>query len=195
MGKIFLIMGKSASGKDTIYKLLLEEFQNELHTIVGYTTRPIREGEVDGVEYYFVNEGQVGELEKSGKIMELREYQTVMGPWKYFTADDDQIDLSENNYLVIGTLESYQSMVDYLGADKMVPIYITLDDGERLERAIKREKMQNKPNYAEVCRRFLADDEDFSQENLSKAGVNKYFYNQVITETIHEIVEYMRSFM
>lgn len=195
MGKIFVIMGKSASGKDTVYKMLLERFQQELHTIVGYTTRPIREGEVDGVEYYFVNETQVEKLEKLGKIMEIREYQTIMGPWKYFTADDDQIDLSKNNYLVIGTLQSYQSMVDYLGKDALVPIYITLDDGERLERAIKREKKQAKPNYAEVCRRFLADDEDFSEKNLLEAGIMQRFYNQTIEETVEEIAIYMCNLM
>lgn len=195
MGKIFLIMGKSASGKDTIYKMLLEKFQTKLHTIVGYTTRPIREGETEGIEYHFVTEQEVLKLQEMGKIMELREYQTVMGPWKYFTADDDQIDLERNNYLVIGTLQSYQSMVKYLGLDVMIPIYVTLEDGERLERAIKRERMQIKPNYAEICRRFLADDDDFSEEKLEEAKINKYFYNQTIDETVEEIADYMSNLM
>ena len=55
MGKIYYVMGKSSSGKDTIYKKLLE-IHPEFHTIVPYTTRPIREGEHNGVEYHFVNE-------------------------------------------------------------------------------------------------------------------------------------------
>ena len=50
MGKIFYIMGKSASGKDTIYKELIEKMP-KFHSIVPYTTRPMREGEKDGVEY------------------------------------------------------------------------------------------------------------------------------------------------
>jgi len=52
MGKIFYLMGKSSSGKDTIFK----ELQGEVATIVPYTTRPIREGERDGVEYHFTDE-------------------------------------------------------------------------------------------------------------------------------------------
>ena len=55
MGKIFYIMGKSASGKDTIYKELIEKMP-KFHSIVPYTTRPMREGEKDGVEYFFVDQ-------------------------------------------------------------------------------------------------------------------------------------------
>ena len=115
-------MGKSASGKDTIYKELKEAIP-ELKTIVIYTTRPIREGEQDGVEYHFVNEERLKELQKENKVIELRAYNTVHGVWKYFTADDGQFD-ADDNYLAIGTLESYKGMRDYLGDDKLVPIYI-----------------------------------------------------------------------
>ena len=60
-----------------------------------YTTRPIRENETDGVEYHFVTEEKLEELEKAGKVIELRVYDTVQGIWKYFTADDGKMDLSE----------------------------------------------------------------------------------------------------
>ena len=56
MGKIFYLMGKSSSGKDTMFKKLIEDKTLGLKTIVGYTTRPMREGECDGVEYFFVDE-------------------------------------------------------------------------------------------------------------------------------------------
>ena len=61
MGKIFYLMGKSASGKDTIYKEVRERLP-ELKTIVIYTTRPIRQGERDGVEYHFVDEKRLHDL-------------------------------------------------------------------------------------------------------------------------------------
>ena len=54
MGKIFYMMGKSSSGKDTVYKEIRKELP-ELKTLTLYTTRPMREGEKDGVEYYFVS--------------------------------------------------------------------------------------------------------------------------------------------
>ena len=60
----------------------------------------------------------------------------------------------------------------------MQPIYIEVDDGERLQRALDRERSQDTPQYAEMCRRFLADSADFSEENVARAGIRKRFYNQ-----------------
>ena len=56
MGKIFLLMGKSTSGKDTIYKSLISDKNLNLKKVVLYTTRPMRDGECDGVQYFFKNE-------------------------------------------------------------------------------------------------------------------------------------------
>ena len=120
MSKIFYFMGKSASGKDTIFKQIKERMPN-LKTIVIYTTRPIREGEQEGVEYYFVDEKRLAELEAQGKVIELRAYNTVHGVWKYFTVDDGQFD-GDENYIAIGTLESYAKMLAYMGTDSLVPI-------------------------------------------------------------------------
>ena len=98
-----------------------------------------------------------------GKIIEYRSYETVHGKWTYFTGDDEQLDLKHWNYLGIGTLESYKKLKDYFGQDKICPIYIEVEDGERLSRALIREGKQKIPQYAEMCRRFLADCEDFSE--------------------------------
>lgn len=193
MGKIFCLMGKSSSGKDTIYKKLLELNTLPLHTIVPCTTRPIRDGETHGVEYYFYTEEELDRLLQAGKIIELRSYDTVHGIWKYFTADDHQIDLTRNDYLIIGTLASYVKMQEYFGADKMVPIYIYVDDGLRLQRALDRERAQEKPRYAEMCRRFLADEKDFSEEKLNDAGIRKRFENQELSETTAEITAFIQE--
>ena len=193
MGKIFYIMGKSSSGKDTIYQKLLAQKQNTLHMIVMYTTRPIRDGEKNGVEYFFVNEAQAEQMEKEGKIIELRSYRTVLGIWKYFTARDEQIDLEHQDYLMIGTLQSYRKMVQCFGEEQIVPILIELDDGIRLQRALDREKMQKHPNYQELCRRYLADDEDFSEEKLKEAGVGKRFYNDDLERCLTDIRAYIEK--
>lgn len=192
MGKIFYIMGKSSSGKDTLYKMLLEKFTG-FKTIILYTTRPIREGEVDGVEYHFVNEEETENLKKDGKIIELREYHTVHGIWKYFTVDDGQVDLSCNNYLVIGTLDSYHNVKEYYGEEYLVPLYIEVEDGERLMRALIREQNQDKPKYTELCRRFLADQEDFSEERIKTAGINKRFHNIDSRKCFNQIERYIRE--
>lgn len=193
MGKIFCVMGKSSSGKDTLYQMLKKEL--EFDSIVPYTTRPIREGETNGVEYHFVTEEEVAELEEAGKIIELRAYNTVHGIWKYFTADDAQIDLEHRNYLMIGTVEAYEKLKAYYGEEHLVPIYIEVDDGIRLQRALNREKLQEQPKYAEMCRRFLADEVDFSEEKLAEAGIEKRFVNKTLDETKQELMDYIRSYV
>lgn len=123
----------------------------------------------------------------------MRSYDTVHGKWNYFTAADDQIQLTENSYLVIGTLVSYEKMKEYFGEENIVPVYIEVEDGERLARALERERRQEKPKYAELCRRFLADAEDFSEENLQKQGITKRFYNENAETCSDEIVLYIRE--
>ena len=97
MGKIFYIMGKSASGKDKIYGRLAESSELHLKTLVLYTTRPIRSGEEQGKQYFFVDNRKLDELEKAGKVIERRDYHTVHGIWTYFTADDGQLDLDADS--------------------------------------------------------------------------------------------------
>lgn len=186
MGKICFIMGKSSSGKDTIFKKLYEQLP-QFRSITLYTTRPIREGEKQGDEYHFVDEQTLKELQLAGRVIELREYNTKCGIWKYFTADDGQIELHEHDYLTIGTLQSYQEMCTYFGKQNLVPLYIEVEDGLRLERALKREREQQKPKYEELCRRFLADQQDFSEEMLEAAGIRERFSNQEMEKCIYEI--------
>lgn len=192
MGNIYCLMGKSASGKDTIYNRLLAMERLHLRRVVPYTTRPMRSGETDGQTYFFCTEQQVAEFEAAGKIIELRAYHTVYGIWKYFTADDGQICLTESDYLMIGTLEAYEQIRDYFGMDKVCPVYVEVDDGLRLQRALDRERAQDQPKYAEMCRRFLADEEDFSEENLKRAGITKRFQNTDLDQVTQEIAFYMK---
>ena len=145
MPEIAFIMGKSASGKDKIYKNLIEDESLKLNTVILYTTRPMRAGETDGVEYFFVN--------------------------------DETAVNSGNRYLVIGTLEAYDKFCEFYGKQHIMPIYIEVEDGLRLTRAIHREQKQDNPHYEEMCRRFLADSEDFSEENIAKAGITRRFSN------------------
>ena len=188
MGYIFYVMGKSAAGKDTIYKELVRRFP-EYGTVRMYTTRPIRDGEQEGVEYYFTDEARLKKLESQGKVIECRTYDTVFGPWSYFTADDGQIDLKQGNYLMIGTLDSYEKMVNYYGNEVMIPLYIYVDDGTRLQRALDREKTQHTPKYAEMCRRFLADEKDFSKERLAACGIDRGYENNDFNTCIQLILK------
>ena len=194
MSKIYYMMGKSSTGKDTLYKRIFGNEELQLKTVILYTTRPIRDGEKEGVEYFFCDAKKVEEFEAAGKVIERRDYNTIHGIWTYFTVDDGQIDLNSQDYLIIGTLESYHKIRDYYGKETVVPIYIEVEDGERLQRALNREKEQVVPKYEEMCRRFLADSKDFSEENLAKAEIDRRFVNGDLDETEAEIVAYIKSF-
>jgi len=185
-------MGKSSTGKDTIFNMLKESYP-EMRSIILYTTRPIREGEDEGREYFFVGEERLAELEAKNRVIELRAYHTMHGTWKYFTVDDGQVDLDKFSYLVIGTLESYAGMCRYYGADKLLPIYIEVEDGVRLSRALEREKRQVRPKYSEMCRRYLADTTDFSDENLEQCGIVRRFQNHEMDACFQEINLYIKE--
>ena len=192
MGKIYYVMGKSATGKDTVYKQIMETLP-ELKTIVLYTTRPMREGETEGVEYHFCTAEELKGYEAMGKMIESRTYQTVCGPWTYATVDDGRIDLESSDYLVIGTLESYERLRAYFGPEALVPLYVYTDDGTRLERAVAREKLQPNPNYKELCRRYLADEQDFSEGKLRSAGIERCYENDSLAICLEEILREIKG--
>lgn len=192
MNCIFYIMGKSSSGKDTIYnRIRLEE---NLLPVVLYTTRPMRENEENGREYHFVDRACFDKMKSEGKVIEERIYNTIHGEWIYFTSRDS-IDIEKGNCIGIGTLESYVKIKEHFG-EAVVPIYIEVEDGLRLARAVERERLQTNPKYAELCRRFLADSSDFSEEKLKEAGISRRFSNEgKIEECIDEIKMEMRTWI
>lgn len=179
MHRIFYIMGKSATGKDKLYRNLLAYFsENEpiLKPLVLYTTRPMRTGEENGKDYWFVDRTSFLKMKEAGSVIEERTYDTIHGPWTYFTSSAG-IDLTRHSYLGIGTLESFTKLAGYFGRERVVDLYVEVEDGLRLERAVRRERKEAEPKYQELCRRFLSDSQDFSEENLEKAGIERRFSN------------------
>ena len=193
--KIIYIMGKSSAGKDTIYKILKEKI--DVKPYVLYTTRPIRTGEKEGIDYNYLTNEEMEQYfqEKNSKVIESRTYNTVYGPWTYATILDNQF-LSGKNLLMTGTLESYNAILEFFKNKEnieMIPIYIEVEDGIRLERALKREKEQSNPKYVELCRRFIADSQDFSEENINKSGIKKRFQNDSLDNCVNEIIKYLET--
>ena len=103
------------------------------------------------------------------------------------------MNLDASDYLGIGTLESYVKMREYYGEEALCPIYIEVEDGERLARALNRERSQKTPRYEEMCRRFIADQSDFSEENILNAGIEKRFQNINLDDCVKEIANYIKS--
>ena len=190
---IYYLFGKSASGKDTIYKRL-KALHPDWKEVTPYTTRPIREGEREGVEYHFVTDQRMDQFEQAGRIIEERTYQTVYGPWRYATVDDGQIVLrSGQDYLMIGVLQSYVSTRDYFGGKHVFPIYIEVPDEIRRARARAREMKEATPKLAEMQRRFEADSVDFSEAKLAAAGIDRRYLNLDLEDCIAEIERDVRG--
>ena len=188
MGRIYYIFGKSASGKDSFYHRLMSDADLSLKKIIMYTTRPIRSGEKDGEEYFFIDEERLEQLKSKGRVIESRTYLTMHGPWIYATVNDGQIDLESGvDYAALGDFNSYISMRDYFGSDVIVPVYVEVEDGERLARALFRERSQKEPKYAELCRRFLSDREQFAEERLAAEGISRRYVNDDFERCYEEI--------
>ena len=78
MSKIYYLMGKSSTGKDTIYKELRKRMP-QLKNVTIYTTRPRREGEKEGEEYFFTDETELEKFKTEDRLIEERAYNTVYG--------------------------------------------------------------------------------------------------------------------
>ncbi|MBO4609980.1 MAG: guanylate kinase [Lachnospiraceae bacterium] len=195
MAKIICLLGKSCSGKDTIYKKLLADESLNLLPLVTYTTRPMRTGEQEGREYHFTDEAGFNSLKEDGKVIEDRTYDTVYGLWRYFTVDDGTFEKEGRNVIAAaGTIPAYIKLRDHFGAENTIPVMIETDDGIRLERAMRREKKQEAPRYKEMCRRFITDSEDFDEEKMKAAGVEHVFMNnEDLDKCIREVSDFIRS--
>ncbi len=194
MGKIILFMGPSSSGKDTIKRRLIKENKFALKEMIMSTTRPMRTGEVEGREYYFKTVEEMLELEKDGKIIEKRTYKTAYGPWYYFTTSSS-IDLDNYNYVGSNTLEGLDQFVKFYGMENIISLLIKVDDGIRLQRALDREKMEESPKYQELCRRFLADSIDFSEENINKRPITSIINNNSLDNTMEEVEKVLKLYL
>lgn len=109
-------------------------------------------------------------MKSQGIVIESRDYNTVYGVWTYFTADDGQIELEKSDYLLIGTLESYKGLRDYYGKEKIIPLYIEADDGDRLLRAIKREKSRKRRGMRKCAEGFWQTNRIFARKDLQSAA-------------------------
>lgn len=190
--KIYYIIGKSASGKDSIYKELLSQLW--LKPILMSTTRPMRKGEVMDREYHFTNLAEFLKMNSDNQVAEYRTYHIYdngeyCGEWLYFTPCSE-LDTSESSRLGIGTLESYTYLLDNY-ADKLIPIYIDVNDNDRFLRAVEREKRNDKPNYKELCRRYLADLSDFSDIHLATSNITNKFTNDNFDDCISDIKQFI----
>ena len=170
MGTIICLLGKSGTGKDTLLRLALEALP--LRPLVPYTTRPRRSGEREGAQYHFVTEEEMDRMAAAGQIIERRSYDTVHGVWHYFTAAAALA--PDSDYILITTPAALPAIVACFGTKRVVAVLLEAGDQVRLERSIRREAGQPRPDFAEVCRRYLSDEADFAGPLLPEAVPRGY---------------------
>lgn len=168
---IFFLIGEGGSGKDTLLNKVLEYYENEakdggkgnepkIKRLITYTTRPMREEEQSGVEYYFVDKKTFWKMRFMRRVIEYREYKVATGDtWYYFTANDGQIK-PMTDLIAVGPLAQYYNLNNRLKTP-VIPIYLKVSEENRRKRLYERESKQANPNYEEVERRLKADREDF----------------------------------
>ena len=159
MKKIITLTGCSASGKDTLLNMIIWYNKNIL-PIISTTTRPMRKGEKEGVNYYFKKEIHLNNL------IEYRKYQTINGTY-FYGIEKEEIEnkLKQNDTLiVILDYRGLKAMREYCLKNniKIESYYIQVPLKTRLYRSLKREELEypNDEHYLEICRRAIADNEE-----------------------------------
>lgn len=174
--KVIALYGKSGSGKDTIQQWLVSNLPNS-NGIVSCTTRPPRDYEIEGKDYYFLSTVAFGEKVLNGDMLEA----TSFRDWMYGTSLDS---LNEEK-INIGVFnpEGLECLLQDPRLD-VLPIYIYADDKIRLIRNLNREKH---PDCAEICRRFFTDDKDFADISFFSLVYNNNNYRKSFTNILHLI--------
>jgi guanylate kinase len=161
---LVILTGKSGCGKDTLQEELIRK--ENFKKLISTTTRPKREGEIEGREYYFVDKDKFFQLDKEGFFIEHRSYKTLVNnkkdTWYYGLGKQlSKEDINSDMYITILDLDGAKAAIDYYGKDNCIIAYISLDDKIRESRASKRGGFDK----SEWDRRLEDDKKVFSEEN------------------------------
>ena len=187
MNKLFMLLGRSSCGKDTLMKRVIDE--GLAYPLIYHTTRHIREGEINGVQYFFGDENDFKKSEESGSILEYRSYNVHGSVWYYWTEYDIQF-RQNKNLICTGTLDMLKSYRDKIIDYDIIPIMITVNDLLLVERALGREKQMATPNIVEMCRRYISDYEDYSSDKVRESNIQYFISNDSsIEESTNKLFE------
>jgi len=152
--KIVALFGESGTGKDTIANILLAHDNDYYHKIVSHTTRPQREGEIEGFDYHYISNLEFIDLMLQDEFIEALEF----NDWFYGATKSSLCSYKVN--LGIFIPEGIENLFETAGAHNLqiLPIRVLCSDKTRMLRALNREES---PDISEICRRYQVDQEDF----------------------------------
>lgn len=159
--QLVALIGKAGSGKDTILKDVVRAYELPMNIIVSYTTRPMREGEVEGREYHFISKDEFEQMIKNNQMFEYVQFNS----WWYGTG----INCLDENKINIGIFNpsGIRTLINFPEIDLQI-YYIHVSDKERLLRQLNREEF---PDIKEIIRRYSADEEDFKNINFNNMQI------------------------
>lgn len=152
---MIVLVGKSCSGKDSVAKILCSMGYSRVATC---TTRPMRMGEVDGIDYYFITQSEFMNMIEKGDFAEYREYETEKGLWLYGSRINDYKYATEK--VIILTPEGLVNIRKKYPNLPIIAIYLAVPNKELKRRMMSRANISGE-NIKEVKRRYKADKKDF----------------------------------
>ena len=167
MRKIFAIMGKASTGKDTLTKMLSEML--ELPIALSFTTRPMRVGEKQGVEYNFISDDDFWDLHGCDLLAEYTSYEVASGETWHYGLTKEELEKAEY-VLVIVNPDGFRQLTEIYG-DKVCSILIDAPADVRIKRYLDRDTVTEE-KAEECCRRFLADNKDFKDISTNHCVTN-----------------------
>ena len=178
--KILALFGESSSGKDTILNQIVSVC--DVNKIISCTTRPKRDYEREGIDYYYLGNDEFGEEVINGNMLEATEFNGWFYGTRLSELKEDKVNIGVFNIAGVECLLEDSRL-------EVLPVYIMAYDKTRLLRALTREK---KPNCHEICRRFLADEKDFYDIDFEYQcyinedfNDNEIFDNSVISDFLN----------
>lgn len=190
---ITILCGKSACGKDSILRELVKN--QTMSPLISHTSRPIREGEIEGREYHFVGRDTFEKMIQNDRMIEYRSYTTKVGgrpdTW-YYGLSKESIDkdaVKENDYVVILDLEGAKNLIDYLGKDRIFVCYVEAGDEIRTQRANSRGSFDEE----EWNRRLLADKDDFSETKVADIADYRLVNEGTLSDSVSELKNVIAS--
>lgn len=167
MRKIFAVMGKASTGKDTLTKMLSETL--ELPIALSFTTRPMRVGEKQGVEYNFISDDDFWDLHGCDLLAEYTSYEVASGETWHYGLTKEELEKAEY-VLVIVNPDGFRQLTEIYG-DKVCSILIDAPADVRIKRYLDRDTVTEE-KAEECCRRFLADNKDFKDISTNHCVTN-----------------------
>lgn len=176
--KLYCLIGRSATGKSTIEKKLRKY---GFLPVVSFTTRPMRQGETNGVDYHFMTDEEANRMLENGQVLEYAEY----NGWKYGTLKQS-INLDNGSHLIVVNPHGFKQLQDSLGKENVVGIYIHSPLWNLLKRSLDRQPNATENECKEICRRFLSDFDTFKD-------IDKLCDIKVINIDVDNCVNYILS--